>query len=116
MQVSPWQSAAYQADTAQQYRAIDRLTSQLSQWVGELTKRPSHDAVKKSMLESYTIPKPWWGTLSVFFPLPKVIVSNPTLPATAPVPYVISKGYVVACSRQQSQLSKHSLSYINIMP
>ena len=40
---------------------IDLLTGShlgcYSGW-GELTKRPSHDAVKKSMLESYTMPKP----------------------------------------------------------
>ena len=30
-------------------------------WWGGLTNNPSHDAVRKSILESYTIPKPWCG-------------------------------------------------------
>ena len=49
------------------------------------------------MLESYTMPKPWWGTFMAEAPVPNVSVSYATLPATAPVPYVISNGCVVAC-------------------
>jgi len=54
-----------------------------------LTNRPSHDAVRKSMDESNTTPKPWLATLTDVGPDPSVSMSLPTKPATDPVPYVI---------------------------
>ena len=55
-------------------------------WKEGRTNKPSQEAVRKSMLESYTMPNPWCGTVSLFAPEPTVKFSNATLPATAPVP------------------------------
>ena len=58
------------------------------------TKRPSHDADRKSTDESKTPPKPCACTRSGGLPMPTT--SAPTNPATRPVPYVIVNGELCA--------------------